>query len=149
MATSIREQIIADIISALESMTEETNEVEFKKVLRIPGSSLTAFDFPLMQVQDINEEKTDQPVGFTSCQLLLSLVAIQQNWDDLSQEANKIIAAVEKKLKEDINRSNLAIDTNIVGNELFVSDEISNPIGGVIISVVVLYRHLLGNPFSQ
>jgi hypothetical protein len=150
MSDSIRESIVKNLVTTLEKIVEgATYGITICRVERIPSSPFSEADFPLAMVQDIAEEKDDgSPVGYSTSVLKVQIIVWDSNYDELSERANLLLADVEKALHSDVTRGGYAFDTNIIGNQLISAEE-ALPVGGVIIDIEVLYRHTLGDPYSQ
>lgn len=149
MADSIREKILQNVETTILGITEEDGfEVTIRKVVRIPSALFDIVEFPFVSIVDATEEKQEGvPVQKTTCLLHLELVFWNQQWTDMSQVTNQILAAIEKAMGADPTRGGYAYDTDVVSNQLFLADE-SMPNGGGSIQLDILYRHKLGDPYT-
>jgi hypothetical protein len=153
MADSIREQIIADIKATLEGITvNDGYDFNMQRVYRLSISPFQVGSLPVAIVMEVSEEKNDGSIGayHTDCFLNVGILIWDKESDrnSASERTNILLSNVEKALKQDIKRSNLAIDTNLLSNELSLSAELF-PYVGIILNIQIHYRHLIANPFSQ
>lgn len=148
MASSIRTQILDDIATALESVTE-TNGYNrtFRTISRkqlFPTEPL----YDLAYVSGFGETKVDSPLGYTTCELSVMVVYWVEDAQDLDTAIDDAAADITKALYADPERSALAIETHIVNfSEAFELDQ--QTAGGAVAEVVVTYRHTYGNPYTQ
>ena len=118
---SVRENIAANIVTALSAISTPN----VKKVTREPFDfdKLSNAQFPAILVRTANETREDASMGGTA--------------------RNQIAEAIDEKLDEDRTRGGHAIDTQVISVE--VDDGTIDPIGGVIVTVQILYSYTRGD----
>ena len=149
MADSIREKIVADLITTLKSIrTDNGYQFKFSEIYRLPRSGFNVRGYPACLVVEVGEDKTDGvPMAYTTCTLHMQFICWNRKTNNASEESIKVLANVEKALKVDITRGGNAYDTNITTNEMILAEELL-PNGGVIVNFDVLYRHNIADPFT-
>ena len=149
MASSIREKVIDNVMDTIKSIrTNNGYDFSFSEIYRVPRQGFNVRGYPACMLIDFSEDKRDGvPMAYTTCNLHLQLICWNRKTNDAGQESVKVLANVEKALKEDITRGGNAYDTNITSNQMILAEELL-PNGGVIINFDVLYRHNLADPFT-
>ena len=141
---SIREQIAVDLVDTLEQITKP---VKVKYVTREPFDfeKLSNAQFPAILVQSADEDREDNTVGGSISHRMATInyqLVCYVKGSQIDTARNKIIEAVEESLDSDRTRGGVALDTQIVSVE---TDEGSiAPIGGVILTLRVLYKYQRG-----
>lgn len=141
---SVREQIAANIVSTLQQVS---SPIAIKYVTREPFAfdKLSNAQFPAILVRSATESREDSTIGGATTLRMGTI-----NYDLvcfvkgalIDAARNNIIEAVEEGLDVDRTRGNKALDTQVVDIEI---DEGSiDPIGGVIITVRVMYQYTRG-----
>jgi|TARA_R110000765_G_scaffold56994_3_gene112113 hypothetical protein len=141
---SVREQIAANIVTTLQGIT---SPVAVKYVTREPFdfSKLSNAQYPAILVRSADENREDTSIGGSMTQRMgtinYDLVCFVKG-SLIDAARNNIIEAIEEGLDVDRTRGNKALDTQVVNIEI---DEGSiDPIGGVIITVRVVYQYTRG-----
>lgn len=141
---SIREDIAVDIVNTLKGIT---SPVKVKYVTRQPFEfeKLSNAQFPAILVRSAGEDREDDTLGGSATSRMATinyeLVCFVKS-KDIDTARNNIIEAVEEGLDVDRGRDGNALDTQIISIE---TDEGSiAPVGGVIITLRVLYRYQRG-----
>ncbi len=141
---SIREDIATNITDTLSAIT---SPLDVKYVTREPFEfeKLSNAQFPAILVRSAGEDREDDTLGGSMSSrtgtINYELVCFVKS-KAIDTARNNIIEAVEESLDVDRKRGGNALDTQIVGVE---TDEGSiAPIGGVIITLRVLYRYKRG-----
>lgn len=141
---SIREDIAVDIVNTLKGITLP---VKVKYVTREPFEfeKLSNAQFPAILVRSAGEDREDDTLGGSATSRMATinyeLVCFVKS-KDIDTARNNIIEAVEEGLDVDRGRDGNALDTQIISIE---TDEGSiAPVGGVIITLRVLYRYQRG-----
>jgi hypothetical protein len=141
---SIREDIAVDIVNTLKGITLP---VKVKYVTREPFEfeKLSNAQFPAILVRSAGEDREDDTLGGSATSRMATinyeLVCFVKS-KDIDTARNNIIEAVEEGLDVDRKRDGNALDTQIISIE---TDEGSiAPVGGVIITLRVLYRYQRG-----
>lgn len=154
MADSIREKIVKNVVSALQAITIANGfDVDVAAVLRFRRGILQVNEFPTLLVNVEGEDIVPGPVGlnpigtYTSDMRIVIACYIRQH-ETTAEEANKLLANVQKKLMEDSTRGGDAVDSNFTSSEDFIDDE-SEPRGGVSLVLEVKYRFLRKDPFTK
>ena len=141
---SIREDIAINLVDTLSQIKLP---VDVKYVTREPFDfeKLSNAQFPAILVQSGSEDREDDTVGGSSSSRMATInyeLICYVKGKAIDTARNNIIEAVEESLDVDRKRGGYALDTQIVGVE---TDEGSiAPVGGVIITLRVLYRYQRG-----
>lgn len=141
---SLRENIAADIVTTLRAATTPT---DIKYVTREPFdfTKLSNAQFPAILVRTGTEEREDSSImgagsrrsGIIDYQLVCYVKA-----QAIDTARNNMIETVEEALEADRTRNGYAVDTQVVAVE--IDDGSIDPIGGVIITVEVMYTYTRG-----
>ena len=141
---SIREDIAVNLVETLQGIT---TPVKVKYVTREPFDfdKLSNAQFPAVLVRSSDEDREDSTVGGSMSQRMATInyqLICYVKGQIVDTARNNIIEAVEEALDVDRTRGGHALDTQIVSIE---TDEGSiDPIGGVIITLRVLYQYQRG-----
>lgn len=141
---SVREKIADNIVDTLKGVS---NPVKVKYVTREPFDfeKLSNAQFPAILVRSADEDRSDTTVGGSLTQRMATInyqLICYVKGAQIDTARNKLIEAVEEKLDDDRTRGSNALDTQILSIE---TDEGSiAPIGGVIITLRVLYKYTRG-----
>jgi hypothetical protein len=141
---SVRENIANNLVSTLQAVV---TPVRIKYVTREPFdfTKLSSAQFPAILVRSAGEDREDSTIGGSISQRMATI-----NYEFIcyvkgvviDSDRNNIIAAIEQALDVDRLRGGYALDTQITNIEI---DEGSiDPIGGVIITVRVMYKYTRG-----
>ena len=141
---SVRENIATNLVSQLQAISSPT----VKKVTREPFDfdKLSNAQYPAILVRTANENREDASIGgsmssrqATSDYELICFV----KHTNIDTARNQIVEAIDEKLDEDRTRGGYAIDTQVISVE--VDDGTIDPIGGVIVTVQILYTYTRGD----
>lgn len=141
---SVRENIAANIVTALQAISTPT----VKKVTREPFDfdKLSNAQYPAILVRTANETREDASIGgsMSSRQATIDyeLICFVKH-KNIDTARNQIAEAIDEKLDEDRTRGGYAIDTQVISVE--VDDGTIDPIGGVIVTVQILYTYTRGD----
>lgn len=141
---SVREKIADNIVDTLKSVL---SPVKVKYVTREPFDfeKLSNAQFPAILVRSADEDRSDTTVGGSLTQRMATInyqLICYVKGAKIDTARNKLIEAIEEKLDDDRTRGSNALDTQILSIE---TDEGSiAPIGGVIITLRVLYKYTRG-----
>lgn len=141
---SVREKIADNIVDTLKGVL---NPVKVKYVTREPFDfeKLSNAQFPAILVRSADEDRSDTTVGGSLTQRMATInyqLICYVKGAKIDTARNKLIEAIEEKLDDDRTRGSNALDTQILSIE---TDEGSiAPIGGVIITLKVLYKYTRG-----
>jgi hypothetical protein len=141
---SARESIATNLVSTLNAVT---SPVDIKYVTREPFdfTKLSSAQFPAILVRSADEEREDSSIGGSITQRMGNInyeLVCYVKGAVIDSARNNIIEAIEEGLDVDRLRGGYALDTQITRIEI---DEGSiDPIGGVIITVRVLYQYTRG-----
>ena len=141
---SIREDIAANIVTTLDAVTQP---VEIKYVTREPFDfeKLSNAQFPAILVRSAEEDRENDTIGGTISHRMATInyqLVCFVKGSAIDTARNNIIEAIEESLDVDRTRGGVALDTQIISIE---TDEGSiAPIGGVIITLRVLYKYKRG-----
>ena len=141
---SVRENIAANIVTALTAISTPN----VKKVTREPFdfNKLANAQFPAILVRTANETREDASMGGSSTSrhgtIDYELVCFVKH-KNIDTARNQIAEAIDEKLDEDRTRGGYAVDTQVISVE--VDDGTIDPIGGVIVTVQILYSYTRGD----
>lgn len=141
---SVREKIADNIVDTLKGVL---TPVKVKYVTREPFDfeKLSNAQFPAILVRSADEDRSDTTVGGSLTQRMATInyqLICYVKGAKIDTARNKLIEAIEEKLDDDRTRGSNALDTQILSIE---TDEGSiAPIGGVIITLKVLYKYTRG-----
>ncbi len=141
---SVRENIASNIVTALTAISSPT----VKKVTREPFDfdKLSNAQYPAILVRTANESREDASIGgsMSSRQATIDyeLICFVKH-TNIDTARNQIVEAIDEKLDEDRTRGGHAIDTQVISVE--VDDGTIDPIGGVIVTVQILYTYTRGD----
>lgn len=141
---SVRESIANNIVTTLQAIT---SPVAVKYVTREPFAfdKLSNAQFPAILVRSAGENREDSSLGGSITQRMATIdyeLVCFVKGSVIDTARNNIIEAVEEGLDVDRYRGANALDTQITNIEI---DQGSiDPIGGVIITVRVLYQYTRG-----
>ena len=141
---SVRESIANNLVETLKATIDP---VAIKYVTREPFDfdKLSSAQFPAILVRSAGEDREDSSIGGSITQRMATI-----NYEFIcyvkgfviDSARNNLIEAIEEALDVDRLRGGYALDTQIINIEI---DEGSiDPIGGIIITVRVLYQYTRG-----
>lgn len=141
---SVRENIAGNIVTTLQAITTP----RVKKVTREPFDfdKLSNAQFPAILVRTANEAREDASMGGSATSrhgtIDYELVCFVKH-KNIDTARNQIVEAIDEKLDDDRTRGGYAIDTQVISVE--VDDGTIDPIGGVIVTVQILYSYTRGD----
>ena len=142
---SKREDIATNIVTTLQAMT---TPVSAAFVTREPFEveELSNAQFPAILVQTTDETRQDVTIGDSQIRregiISYDLIGYVKS-TTIDTARNNLIESIEEALDADRTRNNNALDTQVVSIQ---TDEGSiAPIGGIIVSVEVMYNFVRGN----
>lgn len=141
---SVRENIAGNIVATLQAITTP----RVKKVTREPFDfdKLSNAQFPAILVRTANEAREDASMGGSATSrhgtIDYELVCFVKH-KNIDTARNQIVEAIDEKLDDDRTRGGYAIDTQVISVE--VDDGTIDPIGGVIVTVQILYSYTRGD----
>ncbi len=141
---SVRENVANNLVTALKAITTP----KVKKVTREPFDfdKLSNAQFPAILVRTANETREDASMGGSATSrhgtIDYELVCFVKN-KNIDTARNQIVEAIDEKLDDDRTRGGHAIDTQVISVE--VDDGTIDPIGGVIVTVQILYSYTRGD----
>jgi hypothetical protein len=142
---SVRESIAAELVTTLAAIT---SPVTIKTVTREPFNfeRLSNAQFPAILVRSADENREDSTLGGTLTQRMATidyqLVCYVKDSGHIDTARNNLIEAIEEGLDADRTRGGYAIDTQI--NSVEIDEGSIDPVGGVFITVQVLYTYQRG-----
>lgn len=141
---SVRENIAKDIVQVLQAATSPTN---IKYVTREPFDfdKLSNAQFPAILVRTTSEDREDSSIGGSSTSRIGSIdydLVCYVKGRQIDTARNQMVETVEEALDADRKRNSNAIDTQIINVE--VDDGSIAPVGGVIITLRVIYSYTRG-----
>lgn len=141
---SVRENVAANLVTTLKAILTPN----VKKVTREPFDfdKLSNAQFPAILVRTANETREDASMGGSATSrhgtIDYELVCFVKN-KNIDTARNQIVEAIDEKLDDDRTRGGHAIDTQVISVE--VDDGTIDPIGGVIVTVQILYSYTRGD----
>jgi len=141
---SVRENIAVNIVTALTAISTPN----VKKVTREPFDfdKLSNAQFPAILVRTANETREDASLGGSMTSrhgtIDYELVCYVKH-KNIDTARNQLVEAIDEKLDEDRTRGGHAVDTQVISVE--VDDATIDPIGGVIVTVQILYSYTRGD----
>ena len=141
---SIREKIAENLVTTLQGIIQPVN---IKYVTREPFDfqKLSNAQYPAILVRSAGEERGDSSIGGSITQRMCNIdydLICYVKGAVIDAARNDIIEAIEEGLDVDRSRGGNALDTQITRIEI---DEGSiDPIGGVIMTIRVLYQYTRG-----
>ncbi len=141
---SVRENIASNIVTALSAISTP----KVKKVTREPFDfdKLSNAQFPAILVRTANETREDASMGGSATSrhgtIDYELICFVKH-KNIDTARNQIVEAIDEKLDDDRTRGGHAIDTQVISVE--VDDGTIDPIGGVIVTVQILYSYTRGD----
>jgi hypothetical protein len=141
---SVRENIANNLVTALKAITTP----KVKKVTREPFDfdKLSNAQFPAILVRTANETREDASMGGSATSrhgtIDYELICFVKH-KNIDTARNQIAEAIDEKLDTDRTRGGHAIDTQVISVE--VDDGTIDPIGGVIVTVQILYSYTRGD----
>ena len=141
---SAREKIAKDIVKVLQAATTPTS---IKHVTREPFDfdKLSNAQFPAILVRTTSEDREDSSIGGSSTSRIGSIdydLVCYVKGRLIDTARNQMVETVEEALDTDRKRDSNAIDTQIINVE--VDDGSIAPVGGVIITLRVIYSYTRG-----
>jgi hypothetical protein len=141
---SVRENIANNLVATLQAVK---TPVDIKYVTREPFdfTKLSSAQFPAILVRSAGEDRADSSIGGSITPRLATInyeLICYVKGSVIDSARNNIIEAIEEGLDVDRLRGGYALDTQITLVEI---DEGSiDPVGGVIITVRVMYQYTRG-----
>lgn len=142
---SVRESVASDIVTKLQGAT---TPVAAKLVTREPFdfSELSNAQFPAILVQTATETREDVTIGDDAIRregvITYDLVGYVKS-TTIDTARNQLVEMIEEALDVDRTRGGNALDTQIVSIE--TDEGAIAPVGGVIVTVNVMYNFVRGN----
>jgi hypothetical protein len=141
---SVREQIAENLINTIKDI-ETPVAVKYATREQFDFEKLSSAQFPAVLVRSSDEDREDTTIGGTLSSRMATInyeLICYVKGGKLDTARNNIIEAIEESLDVDRTRGGNALDTQIINIE---TDEGSiDPIGGVIITLRVLYKYTRG-----
>jgi hypothetical protein len=142
---SVRESVASNIVTTLQAAT---TPVTPKYVTREPFefTELSNAQFPAILVQTAGEARQDVTIGDDAITregiITYELVGYVKS-TTIDSARNQLIETIEEALDVDRTRGGNVLDTQIVSIE--TDQGAITPIGGVIVTVEVMYNFVRGN----
>ena len=142
---SVRESVAANIVTTLQSATSPVTPTY---VTREPFKfdELSNAQFPAILVQTAGEARRDVTVGDTGITregiISYELIGYVKS-TTIDSARNNLIETIEEALDADRTRGGNVLDTQVVSIE--TDEGTIAPIGGIIVTVEVMYNFVRGN----
>jgi hypothetical protein len=154
MAKTIKEQIAANLQTELERITTANGFAnDVLKVERWKQSGQNKKDWPIIHIFTGAEVKTNLPSLITSCEVSYYLGLWTKHDENkypvtTDEYLNAFAGDMETAVMRDEQRSQLAVRTTVTEVDSFEMAE-GQPFCGVLMTVVVEYKHKRGDPTIQ
>ena len=152
MTTPIIESIAENIKSSIGQITVDNGYNQSLTGIRPKRINFMAEswkDLDVLVVQGVVQKLTTA-MGFITWRQFFSLIAIvidsDKETNPIDTRCNKVRSDIEKKVMADIRRNSLALDTECMGAEPFITDDGVN--SGISIEISVDYRTKEDDPYS-
>ena len=152
MSTPIIELIAENIRTSVSGITVAAGYNQTLTGIRPKRANFMAEcwkDLDVIIVQGVVSKLTTA-MGYTTWRQMFSLMAIVINSDDetdsIDTRCNQVRSDIEKKVMADIRRNSLALDTECLGGEPFITDD--GTMSGISIEISVDYRTKEDDPYS-
>lgn len=142
---SIRESVASNIVTVLQAAT---TPVTPKYVTREPFdfNELSNAQYPAILVQTTSESREDVTIGNDQIRregiITYELIGYVKS-TTIDTARNALLETIEEALDTDRTRNGVALDTQIVSIE--TDQGAIAPIGGIIVTVNVMYNFIRGN----
>lgn len=142
---SRREDIAQNIVTTLSAAS---TPLSIKYVTRQPFefNQLSNAQYPAVLIQTSSEDRADATIGDSSIlresTITYELFGFVKS-TEVDTARNQLIETIEEALDTDRTRNSLALDTQITNIE--TDEGITLPVGGVIVTVQVMYNFTRGN----
>ena len=142
---SIRESVASNIVTVLQAAT---TPVTPKYVTREPFdfNELSNAQYPAILVQTTSESREDVTIGNDQIRregiITYELIGYVKS-TTIDTARNALLETIEEALDVDRTRNGVALDTQIVSIE--TDQGAIAPIGGIIVTVNVMYNFIRGN----
>ena len=145
MTQPISEQIIDNIQTTLQAMTDATYNYNIGDVRRVEDRGVKQFyiKFPAVGILYNSQTKENTNDQKRRCEMSITLKVYTTARENVEQHLNILSADIEKALGVDYTRNNLAIDSNVDGDQIsYVNPkEGTGPTGIIDIDLTISYRH--------
>jgi hypothetical protein len=141
---SIREKIADNIVTTLQTVVPN-RDVSYVTREPFDFAKLSNAQFPAILVRSAGENREDSSIGGSITQRMGTInydLICYVKGSVIDTARNKIIEVVEEALDVDRYRGGNALDTQVITVE--VDEGSIDPIGGVIITIRVLYQYTRG-----
>ena len=142
---SIRESIADNIVDTLRDSVIQPTRIKMATREPFDFTKLSNAQFPAVLVRTAGEDREDSSIGGSIGKRMASinyeLVCFVKS-GIIDQARNNIIEAVEEGLELDRTRGGFALDTQLTNIE--VDEGSIDPVGGVILTVRVVYEYTRG-----
>jgi len=146
MANSVRENILANILTTLQGITTINGYVNtISSVQRWSQDGNSLANVPCIIVNAGQEDCEDRPGFITNCKLSVLLDVWSVKPTDTDTHLNSLLGDIKKSLMSDYTRGGYAIATRIKNILPFESTE-GQPYCGLMVNVEVEYRHKTTDP---
>ena len=148
MADTIKTQILSNLITAIEGVTEANG---YNRTVRKAAREAKDLNTPLRDLVFVSTqfETKDKPLLSDKVEVTLhiTIACVVEDSSDLAKAVDNIAADVEKAICTDVSRGTLAIDTVVTRTEDHVVSDLE-PMGSSVMEVEITFRHAFGNPYS-
>jgi len=142
---SVRESVASNIVTTLQAATSPVTPVY---VTREPFdfNELSNAQFPAILIQTASESREDVTIGNDAIRregvITYELIGYVKS-TTIDAARNNLVETIEEALDVDRTRGGNALDTQIVSIE--TDEGAISPVGGVIVTVNVMYNFVRGN----
>lgn len=142
---SVRESIADNIVNTLRNSVIEPVRVKYVTREPFDFTKLSNAQFPAVLVRTAGESREDSSLGGSIGSRMASInyeMVCFVKAGIIDQARNNIIEAIEEGLEIDRTRGGYALDTQVINIE--VDEGSIDPVGGVILTVRVVYQYTRG-----
>jgi len=142
---SVRESIANNIVDTLRDSVIQPVRVKYVTREPFDFTKLSNAQFPAVLVRTASEDREDSSIAGSMGKRTASIeyeLACFVKSGITDQARNNIIEAVEEGLEQDRTRGGFALDTQLTNIE--VDEGSIDPVGGVILTVRVVYEYTRG-----
>ena len=142
---SVRESIANNIVDTLRDSVIQPTRIKMATREPFDFQKLSNAQFPAVLVRTAGEDREDSSIGGSMGSRMASI-----NYEKvcfvksgiIDEARNNIIEAIEEGLELDRTRGGYALDTQLINIE--VDEGSIEPVGGVILTVRVVYEYTRG-----
>lgn len=150
MANSVQTSILNDIVTTIGAIAAGAT---YTRTVRCCSRNVkTLANVPTFDAVWIAGATSLKTIPLNSAKvevvMTVTLMGVVQDHNDLGAAVDALEADIEKALMVDYTRGGYAIDSRVVRTEE-IAFEAEEPLAGIEMDVQVIYRHLIGDPYTK